>query len=53
MKCKKCRSSMQKKLAAANKYYFECPHCHETVGKPTKESESNAKEEVKEEITEI
>lgn len=36
---------MVKKLARENIFYYECPMCHETIGKPAKESEADGKEE--------
>lgn len=35
MKCPKCRKDMEKKKAEGNVWYYECPNCHYTIGKPT------------------
>lgn len=40
MKCPKCRKVMIRKKEKENVYYFQCPSCGATVGKPqVKESE--------------
>ena len=40
MKCPKCHKPMDRKKASENVYYFQCPSCGTTVGKPqSKESD--------------
>lgn len=34
MKCPKCKRDMTKVKEKENVYYFKCPHCGHTVGKP-------------------
>lgn len=49
MKCPKCGKDMQKKQATPSVWYFECPNCHYTLGKPeeiTHEEEQRTSEEV-------
>ena len=45
MKCPKCRKEMTKKKTLNNAYYFECDRCFYSLGKPTKESETDEKKE--------
>jgi DNA-directed RNA polymerase subunit M/transcription elongation factor TFIIS len=40
MKCPKCHRPMERKKDKENVYFFQCPSCGETVGKP-KEAEKN------------
>lgn len=37
MRCPKCHFTMQRKEAPGNVYYYECPHCGYSVGKPVEE----------------
>lgn len=45
MKCKKCHSNMNRKQID-NTFYYECPKCGTTLGKPAeKEETSNVSED--------
>ena len=44
MKCPKCRRDMKRKSAPNNVWYYECPNCFYTIGKPTEEVTNNAEE---------
>ena len=33
MKCPKCHRDMIKRKQDTNYYYYECTHCHYTIGK--------------------
>ena len=37
MKCPKCKRDMRRKSAPNNVWYYECPNCFYTIGKPTEE----------------
>lgn len=34
MKCPECHREMQRKEHSEGIYYYECPNCHHSVGKP-------------------
>ena len=38
MKCPKCRRDMKRKSAPNNVWYYECPNCFYTIGKPEVEN---------------
>ncbi len=40
MKCKKCRTTMVRKQVD-NVFYYECPQCGNTLGKPVLEKEED------------
>lgn len=56
MKCPKCRYEMKKKSADKSNYYFECPKCHNTIGKTAEvakiEEENSKLAEIKEIVEE-
>ena len=43
MKCPKCKRDMRRKSSPNNVWYYECPNCFYTIGKPTEEV-NNAEE---------
>lgn len=52
MKCKKCSRTMERKALMVNSYYYECPNCHYTIGKPTEVKEDGGSQEEQSTTTE-
>lgn len=44
MKCPKCHRDMKRKEYRKGVYFFECPNCHHTVGKPKEDSNEEKRE---------
>lgn len=45
MKCTECHQNMELKENKPGEYYYECPNCHHTVGKPKEVIDDVKKEE--------